>query len=282
MSAGSRLKVARPRRPRRSSLIRSLRGPYLPAIPQWPPCFILPSRRGSRIASSAPTTAQADAWPLIKAGRDTLIAAPTGSGKTLAAFMAAIDDLVRQGLAGDLRDETQIVYVSPLKALSNDIQRNLEAPLAGIRDELRRRGLPDVDIRTWVRTGDTPPASAQRMRRRPPHIVVTTPESLYILLGSEFGPQDAGDHPDRDRRRDPRRRAQQARQPSRAVARAPRRPVRPSPAAHRPVGDAEADRRGRRASWSARGRRPTAPSSIPAIAARAISRSRCRTRRSKR
>ena len=136
---------------------------------------------------AAATTAQADAWPLIKAGRHTLIAAPTGSGKTLAAFMAAIDDLVRQGIAGELLDETQIVYVSPLKALSNDIQRNLEAPLAGIREELRRRGLPDVDIRAWVRTGDTSPSERQRMGRRPPHIVVTTPESLYILLGSESG-----------------------------------------------------------------------------------------------
>ncbi|HEY2610342.1 MAG TPA: DEAD/DEAH box helicase [Reyranella sp.] len=133
------------------------------------------------------TAAQADAWPRIKAGRHTLIAAPTGSGKTLAAFMAAIDDLVRQGVASELLDETQIVYVSPLKALSNDIQRNLEAPLAGIREELRRRGLPDVDIRTWVRTGDTPPSERQRMGRRPPHIVVTTPESLYVLLGSESG-----------------------------------------------------------------------------------------------
>ncbi|MFZ5782658.1 MAG: DEAD/DEAH box helicase [Pseudomonadota bacterium] len=136
---------------------------------------------------AAPTPAQADAWPLIKGERHTLIAAPTGSGKTFAAFMAAIDDLVRLGIAGKLEDETHIVYVSPLKALSNDIQRNLEAPLAGIRDELRRRGLPDVDIRTWVRTGDTAAGERQRMGRRPPHIVVTTPESLYILLGSESG-----------------------------------------------------------------------------------------------
>ncbi|MGH8431782.1 MAG: DEAD/DEAH box helicase, partial [Solimonas sp.] len=117
----------------------------------------------------------------------TLIAAPTGSGKTLAAFMAAIDDLVRLGLAGELKDETRIVYVSPLKALSNDIQRNLEAPLGGVREEMRRRGLPDIDIRTWVRTGDTPANERQRMARRPPHIVVTTPESLYILLCSEAG-----------------------------------------------------------------------------------------------
>ena len=93
----------------------------------------------------APTAAQAGAWPAIKAGRDTLIAAPTGSGKTLSAFLAALDDLVRQGLEGTLTDATQVVYVSPLKALSNDIHRNLDAPLAGIRSELKRRGLPDVD-----------------------------------------------------------------------------------------------------------------------------------------
>jgi ATP-dependent Lhr-like helicase len=136
---------------------------------------------------AAPTAAQVEAWPAIQAGRHTLIAAPTGSGKTLAAFLAAIDALVRQGVNGGLADETQIVYVSPLKALSNDIQRNLEAPLAGIREALKKRGLPDVDIRTWVRTGDTAPGERERMRRSPPHIVVTTPESLYILLGSESG-----------------------------------------------------------------------------------------------
>src|SRR5205807_9834127 len=127
------------------------------------------------------------AWPAIQAGEHVLIAAPTGSGKTLAAFLAAIDGLVRQGMAGELRDETQIVYVSPLKALSNDIQRNLEGPLVGIRERLRAQGLPDVEIRTWVRTGDTPAGERERMRRSPPHIVVTTPESLYILLGSVSG-----------------------------------------------------------------------------------------------
>jgi ATP-dependent Lhr-like helicase len=136
---------------------------------------------------AAPTAAQAQAWPAIHSGRNVLIAAPTGSGKTLAAFLAAIDSLVRQGLKGELKDETQVVYVSPLKALSNDIQRNLQVPLAGISEVLRSQGLPDVDIRTWVRTGDTPAAERTRMRRRPPHIVVTTPESLYILLGSESG-----------------------------------------------------------------------------------------------
>ena len=136
---------------------------------------------------AAPTPAQSEAWPAIQAGRHTLIAAPTGSGKTLAAFLAAIDALLRQGLEGRLTDATQVVYVSPLKALSNDIQRNLEAPLAGIAEALRARGLPEVEIRTWVRTGDTPAGERDRARRRPPHIVVTTPESLYILLGSESG-----------------------------------------------------------------------------------------------
>ena len=128
---------------------------------------------------------QARAWPAIKAGRHVLIAAPTGSGKTLAAFLAAIDDLVRRGLAGGLPDETQVVYVSPLKALSNDINRNLEAPLAGIREALPEQGLPDVEIRTWVRTGDTTPAARGAMLRTPPHILVTTPESLYLLLTAD-------------------------------------------------------------------------------------------------
>ena len=136
---------------------------------------------------TVPTAAQAAAWPAIQAGRHTLIAAPTGSGKTLAAFLAAIDGLVRQAVAGSLKDETQIVYVSPLKALSNDIRRNLEAPLAGIEAELQALGLPPAQIRSWVRTGDTPAAERNRARRQPPHIVVTTPESLYILLGSASG-----------------------------------------------------------------------------------------------
>ncbi len=135
----------------------------------------------------AATAPQQLAWPSIKAHRDTLIAAPTGSGKTLAAFLAAIDDLVRLGVAGELEDTTHVVYVSPLKALSNDIQRNLQIPLAGIQQELRSLGLPEINIRTLVRTGDTPAAERTAMVKRPPHIVVTTPESLYILLTSEGG-----------------------------------------------------------------------------------------------
>ncbi|MBX7271257.1 DEAD/DEAH box helicase [Stutzerimonas chloritidismutans] len=136
----------------------------------------------------APTPAQAAAWPLIRAGRSTLVAAPTGSGKTLTAFLAAIDGLVQQGLAeGGLADATRVLYVSPLKALSNDIHINLEEPLAGITAELARLGLPPLEIRTAVRTGDTPQAERNAMRKRSPHILVTTPESLYVLLGSASG-----------------------------------------------------------------------------------------------
>lgn len=140
-----------------------------------------------RTAFPEPTPAQRAAWPAIQGGRHTLVAAPTGSGKTLTAFMCVIDALVRAGIRQPLSDETVVVYVSPLKALSNDIRLNLEVPLAGIREQLARMGLPDVAIRTGVRTGDTPQSERGRMARRPPHIVVTTPESLYVLLGSESG-----------------------------------------------------------------------------------------------
>jgi len=135
----------------------------------------------------APTPAQERAWPALKAGEHVLVAAPTGSGKTFAAFLAAIDQLIKEGLEADLPDETRVVYVSPLKALSNDIQRNLEAPLSGIREELAALNLPDVAIRAVVRSGDTTQSERAGMRRKPPHIVVTTPESLYILLGSQSG-----------------------------------------------------------------------------------------------
>jgi ATP-dependent helicase Lhr and Lhr-like helicase len=138
-------------------------------------------------AFEAPTPAQTEAWPAIQQRQHVLVAAPTGSGKTFAAFLAAIDELVREGLESELPNETRVVYVSPLKALSNDIQRNLEAPLAGIRDELRALGMKDVEIRTAVRTGDTSQTERSSMRRQPPHIVVTTPETLYILLSSESG-----------------------------------------------------------------------------------------------
>src|SRR3989449_6833141 len=135
--------------------------------------------------SPAPTERQRPAWPVIQAGHDALTAAPTGSGKTFAAFLAAIDSLLRQGLDGTLTDGTQVVYVSPLKALSNDVQKNLAEPLAEIRRTLDASCLRDVEIRTLVRTGDTPAAERQEMVRRPPHILVTTPESLYLILTSE-------------------------------------------------------------------------------------------------
>ena len=133
------------------------------------------------------TESQLAAWPAITGGRDTLIAAPTGSGKTLAAFLSAIDQLVRQAADGELPDATQVVYVSPLKALSNDIRRNLELPLAGIAAELANMGLKAAPIRTQVRTGDTPQSERAAMRKIPPHILVTTPESLYLLLTSDSG-----------------------------------------------------------------------------------------------
>jgi len=135
----------------------------------------------------APTEPQTRGWPAIQSGRHTLIAAPTGSGKTLAAFLAAIDDLVRQGLDGSLDDATQVVYVSPLKALSNDVRKNLRLPLEGIAYELQERGLSSIEIRAAVRSGDTPSSERQRMLRNPPHILVTTPESLYLLLTSDGG-----------------------------------------------------------------------------------------------
>ncbi len=128
-----------------------------------------------------PTPPQREGWPVIREGRHTLIAAPTGSGKTLAAFLSAIDSLIRQGPA--LSDETQVLYVSPLRALSNDVQKNLQGPLAEIR-----AADPSVpEVRVLVRTGDTPAGERTAMARRPPHILVTTPESLYLLLTSESG-----------------------------------------------------------------------------------------------
>src|SRR5271154_4843039 len=132
-----------------------------------------------------PTEPQEQGWPHILAGRTTLISAPTGSGKTLAAFLACIDRLVRKALAGELSDRTEVLYVSPLKALGNDIQKNLEGPLGEILAMAGERGLLMPEIRTAVRTGDTLQPERRAMLKRPPHILVTTPESLYILLTAD-------------------------------------------------------------------------------------------------
>jgi ATP-dependent helicase Lhr and Lhr-like helicase len=131
---------------------------------------------------STATEPQKLGWPEIRAGNDVLISAPTGAGKTLSAFLTAIDDLVRQARLGELPNQTQVLYVSPLKALSNDIRKNLEGPLEGIAALARAQGIPLAEIRTAVRTGDTPASERQRMRKHAPHILVTTPESLFILL----------------------------------------------------------------------------------------------------
>src|SRR5437660_101990 len=135
----------------------------------------------------SPTEPQERGWPAIQSGGHTLIAAPTGSGKTLAAFLASLDGLFREGLAGTLPNETRVVYVSPLKALSNDFHKNLEEPLSGIRAALRAGEGRDIEVRAEVRTGDTPAAKRQAIAKKPPHILVTTPESFYLLLTSQSG-----------------------------------------------------------------------------------------------
>jgi ATP-dependent Lhr-like helicase len=136
---------------------------------------------------AGPTSVQLKAWDAIGGGTHTLISAPTGSGKTLAAFLGVIDLLAKRAADGALRDETEVLYVSPLKALSNDIEKNLRAPLEGIGREFAAQMLGEAPIRAAVRTGDTPQSERARMRRQPPHILVTTPESLYILLSTESG-----------------------------------------------------------------------------------------------
>jgi ATP-dependent Lhr-like helicase len=135
----------------------------------------------------SPTEPQDRGWPAIQSGAHTLIAAPTGSGKTLAAFLASLDSLFCDGLKGTLKNETRVLYVSPLKALSNDIHKNLAEPLAEIRAALLIAEGRDIAVQAAVRTGDTPAAKRQSIARHPPHILVTTPESLYLLLTSVSG-----------------------------------------------------------------------------------------------
>jgi len=149
---------------------------FHPAVAQW-----------FEQTFGSPTEPQLRGWPAIQSGRHVLISAPTGSGKTLAAFLASLDALFREGAQTDLPDETQVVYVSPLKALSNDIRKNLQEPLVGIRALLQQANGREIDVRAEVRTGDTTAAQRQALIKKPPHILVTTPESLYLLLTSESG-----------------------------------------------------------------------------------------------
>src|SRR5205809_3686547 len=146
------------------------------------PEFLPFVRRWFAETFSEPTRPQRDGWDAIASGRDTLIVAPTGSGKTLASFLWALDHLHRLALDRRLEDRVYVVYVSPLLALNNDIEKNLRAPLAGIRAAAEAQGLELPEVRVAVRTGDTLAAQRQAMTRRPPHILITTPESLYILL----------------------------------------------------------------------------------------------------
>src|SRR5262245_28520081 len=143
--------------------------------------FLPPVREWFRSALGEPTPAQRLGWPAIASGQNTLILAPTGSGKTLAAFLACLDGLWRQEAPPP---GVQVLYVSPLKALNNDIHRNLQVPLVGVAEPARRMRVPLPTIETAVRTGDTPPSERQRLLRRPPHVLITTPESLHLLLTS--------------------------------------------------------------------------------------------------
>jgi len=140
-----------------------------------------------RGAVGEPTEAQKLAWPEIKKGRNVLISAPTGSGKTLAAFFAVIDDLAQRDLHHSLEDKTYVVYISPLKALSNDIEKNLQIPIRGLKEELSNQDKGELKLTVGLRTGDTTPSQRAAMFKKHPHILVSTPESLYILLTSVNG-----------------------------------------------------------------------------------------------
>jgi ATP-dependent Lhr-like helicase len=135
----------------------------------------------------APSAPQREGWPAIAAGHDTLILAPTGTGKTLAAFLWELDALIRAGLERKLANAVHLLYVSPLKALNNDVQRNLERPLAELKDRFAAAGERFPELRVAVRTGDTPASARARMLRTTPHVLITTPESLHILLTSVRG-----------------------------------------------------------------------------------------------
>ena len=208
-------------------------------------CSIRPSPTGSGTRSSTPTPPQRQGWPAIARGESTLILAPTGSGKTLAAFLWCIDRLMFDAAAGRRRARCRVLYVSPLKALAVDVERNLRAPLAGIANRAAARGDAYHVPAIAIRTGDTPAIERARFQREPADILITTPESLYLLLTSNareaLRSRRHGHH-----RRDSRAGADQARRAPGAVARAARaRCAGRAAAAHRPVRDAAAARRSR-------------------------------------
>ncbi|MEK0100613.1 DEAD/DEAH box helicase, partial [Streptomyces sp. A475] len=157
-------------------MVRSARSPldgFSPATRSW-----------FTGAFSAPTSAQAGAWQAIGEGSDVLVVAPTGSGKTLAAFLAALDQLAATPPPADPKKRCRVLYVSPLKALAVDVERNLRSPLTGIRQESVRLGLPEPEVKVGIRSGDTPPAERRALSTRPPDILITTPESLFLMLTS--------------------------------------------------------------------------------------------------
>ncbi|MFB8272813.1 ATP-dependent helicase [Streptomyces sp. NPDC055955] len=157
-------------------MVRSARSPldgFSPATRSW-----------FTGAFSAPTSAQAGAWQAIGEGSDVLVVAPTGSGKTLAAFLAALDQLASTPPPADPKKRCRVLYVSPLKALAVDVERNLRSPLTGIRQESVRLGLPEPEVKVGIRSGDTPPAERRALSTRPPDILITTPESLFLMLTS--------------------------------------------------------------------------------------------------
>ena len=155
-----------------------------PLPPTRSPPSARPRGRGSAGAFEAPTAAQIGAWEAIAAGKHALVVAPTGSGKTLAAFLAALDRLTREPPPAEVNRRCRVLYVSPLKALAVDVERNLRAPLVGIGQAARRLDLPEPDVVVGMRTGDTPADQRRKLAQRPPDILITTPESLFLLLTS--------------------------------------------------------------------------------------------------
>ncbi len=149
------------------------------------PGFSAATRAWFSAAFAAPTQAQAQAWQSIGAGDHTLVIAPTGSGKTLAAFLWAIDKLATEPVPANPRHRCRVLYISPMKALAVDVERNLRSPLTGVRRAARRLGLPEPDITVAVRTGDTAADERRKMSSKPPDILITTPESLFLLLTSQ-------------------------------------------------------------------------------------------------